>query len=33
MQYLRKTEGRDLVNDVVEYIYLLHLQALVKSKI
>lgn len=33
MHYLRKSEGRDLVNEVVEYIYLLNLQALVKSTI
>lgn len=25
--YLRKVEGRDLINEVVEYIYLLNLQA------
>lgn len=27
MNYLRKVEGRDLINEVVEYIYLLNLQA------
>lgn len=33
MHYLWKTKGRDLVDDVVEHIYFLHLQALAKSKI
>lgn len=33
MYYLRKTEGRDLVNEAVDHVYLLNLQASVKSKI
>lgn len=27
MHYLRKAEGRDMINEIVEYIYLLNLQA------
>lgn len=33
MHYLRQTEGRNLVNEIREYIYLLNLQAWVQSKI
>lgn len=31
MHYFGKLEGRDLINEAVEYIYLLNLQALVSK--